>query len=132
MNDTIQVLHQLPELKDVTWVSITCDPDTDTLETLRKYADERQADPERWLFCRGDMDYTRRVAAGMKLFLSRQGHQDYAVVIDKTGNIRGMFDATSLSDIDRLQAMLVKCVADDVPQNATTHHDATHRRHNEA
>ena len=24
------VMHNLPELKDVTWVSITCDPDTDT------------------------------------------------------------------------------------------------------
>ena len=52
LNRNIQALHNLPELKDVTWVSITCDPDTDTLEALRKYADHWKADPERWLFCR--------------------------------------------------------------------------------
>jgi cytochrome oxidase Cu insertion factor (SCO1/SenC/PrrC family) len=117
MNDTIQVLHMLPELKDVTWISITCDPDTDTLETLRKYAEERQADPQRWLFCRGDLDYTQRIALGMKVFLSRKGHQDYAIVIDKAGKIRGMFDATSLSDIEKLKAMLVQCVKEEPPHD---------------
>ena len=63
----------MPELKDVTWVSITCDPDTDTLEALRAYADRWKADPERWLFCRADLDYIQRVANGMKVFLSLQG-----------------------------------------------------------
>ena len=53
LNQNIQFMHNMPELKDVTWVSITCDPDNDTLEVLRKYADRWQADPERWLFCRG-------------------------------------------------------------------------------
>ena len=35
LNPNIQFMNNLPELKDVTWVSITCDPDTDTLEALR-------------------------------------------------------------------------------------------------
>jgi cytochrome oxidase Cu insertion factor (SCO1/SenC/PrrC family) len=113
LNQTIQVMHNLPELKDVTWVSITCDPDTDTLEVLRKYADNWQADPDRWLFCRADLDYTQRVALGMKLYLSRKGHQDYAVVVDKAGKIRGMFDAVSISDSERLRTKLMKCLAEE-------------------
>ena len=116
LNRNIQVMHNMPELNDVTWVSITCDPDTDTLDVLRKYADNLQADPDRWLFCRADLDYTQRVALGMKLYLSRKGHQDYAVVIDKAGKIRGMFDATSTSDSERLQTMLMKCLKEKPPQ----------------
>jgi len=118
LNRNIQVMHDLPELKDVTWVSITCDPDTDTVDALSKYADTLQADPTRWLFCRADLDYTQRVALGMKLFLSRKGHQNYAIVIDKTGNIRGMFDGTSTSDCERMKKMLVKLEAEDPSQAA--------------
>jgi len=108
LNQNIQRLQNLPELKDVTWVNITCDPDTDTLEALRKYAERWEADPERWLFCRGDLDYTQRVAKGMNLYLARKGHQDYAIVMDKAGKIRGEFDATSKHDCDRLQSLLIQ------------------------
>ncbi len=76
LNANIQVMNNLPELKDVTWVSITCDPDTDTVEALRAYAERFRADPNRWLFCRGDLDYIQRVAKGMMLYLSLKGHQD--------------------------------------------------------
>jgi cytochrome oxidase Cu insertion factor (SCO1/SenC/PrrC family) len=125
LNQNIQHMHNLPELKDVTWVSITCDPDTDTLEALQKYADNLKADPDRWLFVRGDLDYTQRIALGMKLYLSRKGHQDYAVVVDKAGKVRGMFDATSLSDSERLKKLLVKLVAEDPPATSTASRDAS-------
>ena len=59
LNANLQVLNADPKLKDVTWVSISCDPDTDTLEALRVYADRFQADPKRWLFCRADLDYVK-------------------------------------------------------------------------
>ena len=118
LNRNIQVMHNLPELKDVSWLSITCDPDTDKIEALSKYADSLQADPARWLFARADLDYTQRVALGMKMFLSRKGHQNYAVVIDKAGNIRGMFDGTSTSDCERMQKMLVKLEAETTEQAA--------------
>jgi cytochrome oxidase Cu insertion factor (SCO1/SenC/PrrC family) len=118
LNRNIQVMHNLPELKDVTWVSITCDPDTDSVEVLSKYADALQADPVRWLFARADLDYTQRVASGMKLFLNRKGHQNYAIVIDKAGNIRGMFDGTSTTDCERMKKLLVKLEAESPEQAA--------------
>jgi cytochrome oxidase Cu insertion factor (SCO1/SenC/PrrC family) len=115
LNSNIQVLSHMPDLKDVTWVSITCDPDNDTLEALRAYADRWKADPERWLFCRGDLEYVQRVAKGMKIFLSLKGHQDYAIVIDKQGKVRGMFDGTSESQCKRMHALLLECLADEPP-----------------
>jgi cytochrome oxidase Cu insertion factor (SCO1/SenC/PrrC family) len=115
LNANIQVLANEPDLKDVTWVSITCDPDNDTLEALRAYADRWKADPQRWLFCRADLEYIQRVAKGMKIFLSLKGHQDYAIVIDKQGKIRGMFDGTSQSQCKRMHDLLIECL-DEKPQ----------------
>jgi protein SCO1 len=115
LNQNIQFMNTLSDIKDVVWVSITCDPSNDTLEALSQYADRWNADPEQWLFCRADMDYLQRVARGMNLALYRQGHMDYAIVIDKTGKIRGMFDASSKSQCERLHTMLLECLAEPYP-----------------
>lgn len=117
LNQNIKFLHDMPELKDVTWVSITCDPDNDTTDVLKKYADQWEADPERWLFTRADLDYTKRVAKGMNVFLERKGHQDYAIVIDKAGKIRAMLDATSKAQCERLHDKLLEFVAEEPPQD---------------
>ncbi len=117
LNQNIKFMHNLPELKDVTWVSITCDPDNDTVEALNEYAKRWDADPERWLFARADLDYTKRVAKGMNVALTRKGHQDYAIVVDKTGKIRGMYDATSKSQCQRLHERLLECLAEESPND---------------
>jgi cytochrome oxidase Cu insertion factor (SCO1/SenC/PrrC family) len=117
LNENIKFLHNMPELKDVTWVSITCDPDNDDLEALQKYADHWNADPQRWLFCRADLDYTKRVGLGMNLDVYRQGHKDYAIVIDKAGKIRGMYDGTSKLDCERLYKRLEECLAETPQQD---------------
>jgi cytochrome oxidase Cu insertion factor (SCO1/SenC/PrrC family) len=115
LNANIQILSKQPDLKDVTWVSITCDPDTDSLEALRAYADRYEADPDRWLFCRADFDYIKRVASGMKVYLGYKDHQDRAIVIDREGKIRGMFDATSESQCKRMHNLLLECLAEKPP-----------------
>lgn len=116
LNANVKRLHDLPELKDVTWVSITVDPDNDTLEVLSDYADRYQADPERWLFCRGDFDYVKRVGEDiMKMEVSWRGHKDYAIVIDRAGKVRGMFDATSISQSEKLRLLLMDCLAEETP-----------------
>lgn len=118
LNANIKHLHDDPELKDVTWVSITVDPDNDTLEVLDDYAKRYQADPERWLFCRGEFDYIKRVGEDiMKLEVTWRGHKDYAIVIDRAGKMRGMFDATSISQSKKLRALLLKCLAEPMPGN---------------
>lgn len=108
LNSNIQILSKQADLKDVVWVSITCDPDNDTLEALRAYADRWEADPKNWLFVRGELEYIQRIAKGMNVFLALKGHQDYAIVIDKNGDIRGTFDGTSEIQCDRMHTLLLK------------------------
>ncbi|RIK72046.1 MAG: hypothetical protein DCC67_19800 [Planctomycetota bacterium] len=113
LNANIKHLSSLDEIKDVTWVSITVDPETDTLAVLRAKAKELNADPERWLFCRGEFDYVKRIAHDILHVggVSLKGHNDYAVVIDKQGEIADMFNATSTSDSKRGVETLKKCLA---------------------
>jgi protein SCO1/2 len=120
LNANLQVLNNLSELNDVTWLSITCDPDNDTLEALRAYADRFKADPNRWLFCRGDLEYVQRVAKGMLLYLSLKGHQDRAIVFDKSGKMRGEFDGTSELECNRMHDLLLKLLAEKAPANFAT------------
>lgn len=116
LNENIKLLHDLSDLKDVTWVSITCDPDTDSVEALKDYADRRGADPDRWLFCRADLDYIKRVGLGMKLDVFLKGHRDDAVVIDKAGKIRGYFNATSKRECQEMRELLVQLLAEPAPE----------------
>lgn len=118
LNANIQVLSKTPELEDVTWVSITCDPQTDTVEALRSYADRWEADPQRWRFCRAELNYIQRVAKGMNLKLSLKGHQDYAIVFDRTGKIRGRYDGTSGIEIAQLKNKLLECLNEPPPAEA--------------
>jgi protein SCO1/2 len=100
LNANIKHLSSQEEFRDVTWVSVTVDPETDTLPVLRKYADSFNADPERWLFCRGDFDYVKRLSQDVLRVggVSYKGHNDYAVIVDKAGKIAGMFNAASTRD----------------------------------
>lgn len=121
LNANIKYLNSLEELEDVTWVSITVDPDTDTLENLREYADRFQADPNRWLFCRGDFDYIRRIGQDiMKVDVSFRGHKDYAVVIDREGNVRGMYDAYKTSQVEKLRVLLLDILKEETPTEKAT------------
>ncbi|NOY42504.1 MAG: SCO family protein [Planctomycetes bacterium] len=116
LNANIKYLNSLEELQDVTWVSITVDPDTDTLSVLSEYAKGFQADPERWLFCRGDLGYIKRVGKDVfSLPINWKGHNEHAVVIDKFGKVRGMYDASSRSQSKKLALLLKECLAEEAP-----------------
>jgi len=117
LNGNIKMLGNMEELQDVTWVSITVDPEIDTLERLREYAETYQADPERWLFCRGDLQYIQRVGEDiMKLPITWRGHNESAIVIDRKGEVRGMFDATSTRESKQLRKLLLKCLEEESPE----------------
>jgi cytochrome oxidase Cu insertion factor (SCO1/SenC/PrrC family) len=124
LNVNIKRLHDDPALKDVTWVSITVDPDNDTLAVLDDYANRYQADPKRWLFCRGEIDYIKRVGEDiMKLEVTWRGHKDYAIVIDRAGKVRGMYDATSMTQSEKLRLLIMDCLAEEAATMEIAHSD---------
>lgn len=104
----------------VHFLSITCDPDTDTASVLQQYAKKYNADPDRWVFLTGDFGYIRRVAAEMYWSpLSERGHREDFVVVDKWGKVRGNFPWNHPEQIDAMKELLTTLLAETEPPAET-------------
>jgi protein SCO1/2 len=92
----------LPTRPDVRLVTFTVDPDRDTPEELKKYATNFRADPDKWLFLTGKESEVRTLLKdGFKINATKNAnpkpgdefdHNTKLMVIDKAGQIRGLFD----------------------------------------
>jgi protein SCO1/2 len=97
---------------DVHLVSFTVDPEKDTPEVLRGYADKLQAQPGRWDFLTGPKSAIYDVSSnGFKLGVSdgtqENGtpvHSTRMVLVDRHGVIRGYYDATAPDAVTKLLA----------------------------
>ena len=114
-NQALADIYRDAEFADLRMVSITCDPVVDTPEVLGEYAQRFGADPERWHFCRGDLDYVQRIGQDvMKLAIEHQTHSDRAAVFDRTGKVRGRFRVTDPNQLVLLKALLVRCLEEEL------------------
>lgn len=92
----------LPTRPDVRLVTFTVDPDRDTPDELKKYATNFRADPEKWLFLTGkETEALSLLKDGFKINATKNAnpkpgdefdHNTKLMVIDKAGQIRGLFD----------------------------------------
>ena len=97
---------------DVHLVSFSVDPEKDTPEVLRGYAEKLQAEPGRWDFLTGAKSAIYKLSHdGFKLAVSdgsdAQGipvHSTRIVLVDRHGQIRGYYDATEPEAITKLLA----------------------------
>jgi cytochrome oxidase Cu insertion factor (SCO1/SenC/PrrC family) len=72
---------------DVTFVSITVDPEHDTPEALVRYADHYGADPAKWLFLTGDRAEIERVAVEQfRLPVEKASHSTRLVLVGPAGD----------------------------------------------
>ena len=100
------------EKTDVHLVSFSVDPEKDTPEVLRGYAEKLQAEPGRWDFLTGAKSVIYELSYdGFKLAVSdgsgEQGipvHSTRMVLVDRHGQVRGYYDATEPEAITKLLA----------------------------
>ncbi len=94
------------DLEGVRFVSISVDPEYDTPEVLKAYAERFEADPERWLFLTGPLsEIERTVVKGFKMHrgnpepsaadptLVEIMHGEHFVLVDAEGTIRGYYQS---------------------------------------
>jgi protein SCO1 len=103
-------LHDAPHVR---FVSFDVDPERDSLADLAAYSKEHGADPERWMFLRGEKPAVRSLAGeGFKLAVE-DGHEDDPepilhssrfVLVDAKREIRGYYDGLETASFDRLAA----------------------------
>jgi protein SCO1/2 len=105
-----QVDH--PDSK-IRFVSITCDPQTDTPQALKTYADHFKADPARWTFLTGEMGYITKVARDKFLLAVQRGtHSSRAIVFDAEGNLRGAPEVTTADGEKQFKELLAEIDAE--------------------
>jgi len=100
------------EKTDVHLVSFSVDPEKDTPQVLRGYADKLQADPARWDFLTGPKSAIYKLSHdGFKLAVSdgrdEHGipvHSTRMVLVDWHGAIRGYYEASDADAITKLLA----------------------------
>jgi protein SCO1/2 len=97
---------------DVHLVSFTVDPEKDTPEVLRGYAQKLKAEPARWDFLTGPKSAIYDISKnGFKLGVSDGGeeagvpvHSTRVVLVDRHGQIRGYYDALAPDAVTKLLA----------------------------
>jgi protein SCO1 len=100
------------EKSDVHLASFSVDPEKDTPQVLRGYAEKLQADPARWDFLTGPKSAIYKLSHdGFKLAVSdgsdERGipvHSTRMVLVDRHGQIRGYYDATEADAVTKLLA----------------------------
>ena len=100
------------EKTDVRLVSFSVDPEKDTPQVLRSYAERLQAEPGRWDFLTGSKSAIYKLSHdSFKLAVSdgsdAQGipvHSTRMVLVDRHGQIRGYYDATEPEAVTKLLA----------------------------
>jgi protein SCO1/2 len=111
ISSRMSVLQKPLGKTDVHLVSFTVDPEKDTPEVLRGYAEKLHAQPKRWDFLTGPKsaiyDLSRN---GFKLAASDSEedgipvHSTRMILVDRHGEIRGYYEATAPDAVAKLLA----------------------------
>lgn len=112
-----EIQDHFKDFPEVRLVSFSVDPENDSVEVLKAYADEHGANTDMWNFLTGPKDSIYNLAFegffvnAMKDSLAPGGflHSEYFVLIDKdgrirsgrdkNGNIRSVYDGTLATDL---------------------------------
>lgn len=106
----LQIQQHFSDRDDFLLLSHTIDPENDSVETLRKYADKVHAEKGFWHLLTGEKDSIYRIAmegyfaSAMEDDAAPGGylHSGQFILVDQKGRIRGLFDGTSTSDVNDL------------------------------
>jgi protein SCO1/2 len=115
MNLEMQRVHEAYKKNDeVSMLSFTVNPEVDTVEQMKRYADEHNADSKQWHFLTGEKDKLYELARKSFFVLKpaeseNQGdvgsdfiHTNNFVLVDQKMRIRGYYDGTNSKEVDRL------------------------------
>jgi len=112
-NEKKKTLYEKFANKGIRFVSVSVDPEIDTPERLAQYAERFKADPAKWFFLTGDMDYISRVGAEVfRIFVTRRGHPEQFIIVDAEGKIFGYYNWTDAEHFLALQQDLNSLAAD--------------------
>lgn len=102
--------EKFKDKKNLRYLSITVNPENDSVEVLKEYSERIHADTKSWDFVTGNKDSIYDIAF-KGFFVSAQRdsiapggflHSGMLILIDKNAHIRGYFDGTTHKDVKEL------------------------------
>ncbi|MBX7093533.1 MAG: SCO family protein [Flavobacteriales bacterium] len=116
MMSQLKRVHKLTEDSEIIILSHSIDPKRDSVERLKKYADDNGITSPNWHLLTGDGEeiYTLGMEgynlSAMEDSTADGGylHSEMVVLVDKEGHLRGMYEGTETKAMDRLLEDLKK------------------------
>ena len=95
---------------EVKIVSFTVDPERDTVEKMKKYADKNGIDSKQWNLLTGDKETIYELGVYGYLLSAQEDalapggflHSGQFILVDKEKRIRGIYEGTNAKEIDRM------------------------------
>lgn len=116
-----ELQRHLRDYDDVAFVSISVDPQTDTPERLKAFAERWHADPERWRFLTGDvaeidelvlksflLPITRDPIELGKLFSQNLIHSNRFAIVDRNGVVRAYVEGLPNESVSSILRIVVQ------------------------
>jgi protein SCO1/2 len=102
LNAQVQRLNEQLKNTDITFVSVSVDPDRDTPEILNRYAQDYGATADRWAFLTGPMYQLKQLGEQQfRVVIDRDFHNDNVLLVDKWGRYRDRFKWDDPYDMKR-------------------------------
>lgn len=113
MNENMRLVYEeMKNEKDFLILSHTCDPDTDSVPQLKKYADSMKVNTSQWMFLTGRKDSLYNMARVSYTIddpndnlLSMEDdfmHSQLWALVDRNGDVRKIFDGLKEAEVREL------------------------------
>lgn len=121
-NADIAKIHQRFKDQDVTILNITVTPDEDSPHVLLLYANQFDADHDKWKFLTGkSLDYVKQVGAEFfNLPAADESHTTDVALFDRSGQMHGPYKVTDPQERTKLVVKVEEFLADDASTSTTT------------
>lgn len=105
----VYIQNKFKDRKDLRFLSITVNPEEDSVPVLKEYAKKVHASTTNWDFVTGDKDAIYNIAFNgffvnvAKDSIAEGGflHSQLLILVDKKGHVRGYFDGTVYSEMKK-------------------------------
>jgi protein SCO1/2 len=124
-NNVKQLVANYAGNKMVYFVSITVDPQRDSIAALKNYANNFKPASNRWLFLTGDTSTTYNLARnGFLVNALQTGKDDFIysdklILIDGDKRIRGYYTGASVDDVNRLNDEIKVLLSEEILKHDT-------------
>lgn len=117
------IYTQFKSEPDFQILSHTCNPSTDSVPVLKRYADSLQVDTKKWIFVTGRKDSLYQMARGSYLLDDPKNnvekiedqfiHTQFFALVDRNGKVRGkIYDGLKAIEVQALKRDIAKLLKD--------------------